>query len=130
MRFAGGVIAHFDAGLDFAPRHELEVVGAQGTIVLRDPWHCAQPGIELRRDAGLERLEVEQIDQYRLEAENFSAAVRGLGEPLLGAADAIGQARVIEALLRAAESGDWGGRAGEEEPGHPPAPGSYLATEN
>ena len=35
----------------------------------------------------------------------MSDAIRGEGEPLLGRADALGQARVIEALYRSAESG-------------------------
>ncbi|HLJ04346.1 MAG TPA: Gfo/Idh/MocA family oxidoreductase [Solirubrobacteraceae bacterium] len=123
MRFPGGVLAHFDAGLDCAARHELEVVGAEGTILLRDPWHCARPVIELGRPGReLERIEIDPVNPYRLEAENFSAAVRGEAELLLGADDAIAQARAIEALLSAAAAGDGGGRAGEEEPGHPPAP--------
>jgi predicted dehydrogenase len=41
-----------------------------------------------------------------LEAENFSAAIRGEAEPLLGREDALGQARVIEALYRAAAAGE------------------------
>ena len=40
-----------------------------------------------------------------LEAENMSAAIRGEQEPLLGRDDAIGQARAIEALYDAADSG-------------------------
>jgi hypothetical protein len=37
--------------------------------------------------------------------ENFSAAVRGEAEPLLGRVDALGQARTIEALYRSATRG-------------------------
>jgi predicted dehydrogenase len=105
MRFAGGVLAHFDAGLDFADRFELEVVGAEGTIRLRDPWHCVEPAIEVDRGSGVERIEIERANPYQLEAENFSAAVRGTAQLLIGAEDAIAQARAIEALYRAAESG-------------------------
>jgi D-xylose 1-dehydrogenase (NADP+, D-xylono-1,5-lactone-forming) len=106
MRFAGDVIAHFDAGLALANRDELEVIGESGSLFLDDPWHCRTPVIELRRDEGIERIELEPIDSYRLEAQNFSAAIRGEAEPLLGRADALGQARAIEALYKAAESGD------------------------
>jgi predicted dehydrogenase len=45
-------------------------------------------------------------DSYRLEVENMSAAIRGEAEPLLGRADAVGQARAIEALYRAADNGE------------------------
>jgi D-xylose 1-dehydrogenase (NADP+, D-xylono-1,5-lactone-forming) len=84
---------------------ELEVVGEEGALFLDDPWHCRRPVIELRRDGGIERIEVEAADAYRLEAENVSAAVRGEAPPLLGRDDALGQARAIEALYEAADSG-------------------------
>jgi xylose dehydrogenase (NAD/NADP) len=106
MRFAGDVIAHFDAGLALAPRDELEVVGEDGSLFLDDPWHARAPVIELRRDGEVERIETAIEDSYRLEAENFSRAIRGEAEPLLGRADAVGQARTIEALDRSAESGE------------------------
>ena len=99
------VVAHFDAGLALATRDELEVVGEDGALFLDDPWHCRVPVIELRRDQGVERIELPVADSYRLEAENMSAAVRGQATPLLGRADALGQARAIEALYEAADSG-------------------------
>ncbi len=105
MRFADDVLAQFDAGLAFATRDELEVVGEEGSLFLDDPWHCRVPSIELRSDRGVERIEVEKLDSYRLEAENLSAAVRGEAPLLLGRDDALGQARAIEALYEAAGSG-------------------------
>jgi predicted dehydrogenase len=104
MSFPGGVLAHFDAGLSLAARDELEVVGDHGTLFLDDPWHCRKPVIELRLPETIERIQTPVVDSYRLEAENMSAAIRGEAEPLLGRTDAIGQARAIEALYRAAES--------------------------
>jgi D-xylose 1-dehydrogenase (NADP+, D-xylono-1,5-lactone-forming) len=105
MRFADEVLAHFDAGLALAPRYGLEVVGEAGALYLADPWHCARPGIELRRDGAIERIEIAPADPYQLELENFSAAVEGRAPLLLGRDDAVGQARSIEALLAAAQSG-------------------------
>ena len=106
MRFADDVVAHFDCGLALAPRDELEVVGEDGSLFLDDPWHCREPMIELRRDGEpVERIQLESADAYRLEAENMSAAIRGEERPLLGRDDALGQARAIEALYEAADSG-------------------------
>lgn len=105
MHCPDDVLAHFDAGLALATRDELEVVGEDGALFLDDPWHCRRPLIELRRDDGVERIEIPVADSYRLEAENMSAAVRGQAAPLLGRADAVGQARAIEALYEAADSG-------------------------
>jgi predicted dehydrogenase len=61
--------------------------------------------IELRRDGEMERIEVEHSDSYQLELENLSEAIRGAADPLLGREDAVGQARVIDALYRSAASG-------------------------
>jgi predicted dehydrogenase len=105
MRFADGVIGHFDAGLALDSRDELEVVGEEGALFLDDPWHCRDPVIELRRDGKVQRIELEPVDSYRLEAENFCAAIRGTASPLLGREDAVAQARAIEALYRAADLG-------------------------
>jgi predicted dehydrogenase len=106
ISFPGGVLAHFDAGLTLVARDELEVVGDEGTLFLDDPWHCREPLIELRRADGVERIQIPVVDSYRLEAENFSAAVRGEAQPLLGREDAVGQASTIEALYLAAGNGE------------------------
>ncbi|HUA49104.1 MAG TPA: Gfo/Idh/MocA family oxidoreductase [Solirubrobacteraceae bacterium] len=104
MRHRDDVLTHFDAGLALASRDLLEIVGDGGSLLLTDPWHCRNPGIELtREDGATEWIEVEKADSYALEAENFSASIRGEGEPLLGRADALGQARAIEALYAAAD---------------------------
>ncbi|HEX2346048.1 MAG TPA: Gfo/Idh/MocA family oxidoreductase [Gaiellaceae bacterium] len=44
-------------------------------------------------------------DSFALELDNFAQAVAGSLPPLLGREDASGQARAIDALYRAAESG-------------------------
>ena len=61
--------------------------------------------LELQREeeAGSERIEVETGDSYRLELEDFARAIRGEKQPLLGRADALGQARALAALYISAE---------------------------
>ena len=106
MRFPNDITAHFDAGLALASRDLLEVVGDEGTLRLTDPWHCRKPGIDvIRSDDRVERIEIKPENSYRLEAENMSAAICGEAELLLGREDAVGQARTIEALYRAADTG-------------------------
>jgi D-xylose 1-dehydrogenase (NADP+, D-xylono-1,5-lactone-forming) len=107
MRFADDVSAHFDAGLALASQDLLEVVGDEGTLRLTDPWHCRRPGIDLLRqdEDKNERIEIETVNSYRLEAENMSAAIRGEAALLLDRADAVAQARTIEALYEAADTG-------------------------
>ncbi len=87
-------------------RDELEAIGDEGSLFLDDPWHCRNPLIELRRDGGVEQIPIDPVlDSYGLELENLSDAIRGRAEPLLGRADAVANARTIEALYRSADSG-------------------------
>ena len=105
MRFANGVLAHFDAGLALDTRDALEIVGDEGSMFLDDPWHCLEPVIQLYRDGERELIEIEAVSSYLLEAENMSAAIRGDAPLLLGRDDALGQARALEALYEAADTG-------------------------
>ena len=82
-----------------ADRAELEVVGSEGALLLRDPFHSIEPVIEVRAaDGSVERVEVERDNPYACELRDFAAAVAGERAPLLGREDAVGQARTIAAL--------------------------------
>jgi D-xylose 1-dehydrogenase (NADP+, D-xylono-1,5-lactone-forming) len=91
LRFPGDVLATFDCGTALPNRDELEVIGSEGSLFLDDPWHAGTPVIELRRDGGVERIEVERANSYRLELENVGDAAAGEAELLLGREDAMGQ---------------------------------------
>jgi D-xylose 1-dehydrogenase (NADP+, D-xylono-1,5-lactone-forming) len=101
MEFPDDVFGEFHCGFDLPEENGLEAVGSNGTLVVLDPVRCRDPHV----DVDGERVDVEDVDRYFLQVENFSAAVRGDAEPLLGRADALGQVRVIEALYRSAETG-------------------------
>jgi len=106
MRFDGDVLSHFDCGFHLPERGSLEVVGTSGVLRLDDPWHCYRPGItHIGADGNRREITVPLADSYQLQLDAFSHAVRG-GEPtLLGRADALGQARAVAALRRAARTG-------------------------
>jgi predicted dehydrogenase len=93
LRFPGDVLAHFDCGMDMTFRHQLEVVGSEGSLVVADPFHARRPGIELDG----ERIEVEARDPYACELEAFAR-----GDDRFGRADAVGQARAIADLYASA----------------------------
>ena len=108
MRFADGVIAHFDSGLALPARRGVEVVGSHGVLRVANPWHPLPDGIELWRDgvAAAEVVSVPEADSYALEVADLCAAAAGEREPLLGREDAVGQARAIEALYASARRGE------------------------
>jgi D-xylose 1-dehydrogenase (NADP+, D-xylono-1,5-lactone-forming) len=105
LRFDGDVLATIDCGLDVAGRHELELSGTEGRIVLADPWHCRVPRIAIERGGEREVVEVAAASSYRLELDDMSAAIRGERDALLHRDDALGQARTIDALYRSAAEG-------------------------
>jgi predicted dehydrogenase len=106
LRFADDVIAQLDASFVVASRQRLEAVGEEGAILVEAPWR-ADWGVRvvLRRGREAEEVEVEPGDMFVLELDNFTGAVEGRVPPLLGRDDALGQARAIDALYRAAEAG-------------------------
>ncbi|MFI5227265.1 MAG: Gfo/Idh/MocA family protein [Candidatus Limnocylindrales bacterium] len=100
LHFPNGIFAEFSCG--FRSDHRgLEPIGTKGSFVLTDPWQ-SDPAT-LTRDGVETALEV--ADPYPLELEDMSRAIRTGEPPLLGRADALGQARAIEALLRSAVTG-------------------------
>jgi xylose dehydrogenase (NAD/NADP) len=99
LRF-GDVLGTFQCG--FRSEHRsLVAVGSEGELRTRDPWHSSESRLWLN---GAERRST-LANPYRLELENFAAAIRGEAEPLVGRAESLGQARALDALLRSAESG-------------------------
>ena len=106
LRFPDDVVAQLDASFVVARRQRLEAVGETGSIVVEAPWR-ADWGVRvlLQRREGVEEIEVPYGESFVLELENLRDAVAGTGEQLLGRDDALGQARAIDALYRAAGSG-------------------------
>jgi predicted dehydrogenase len=100
------VLTHFDCGLDLPDRSELEAIGSDGVLRVSDPWHSITTGIELlvgnRRP---EYFDIPGANAYACELDDLAGAVAGEHPPRLGEADALGQARAIDAVLSAAATG-------------------------
>jgi D-xylose 1-dehydrogenase (NADP+, D-xylono-1,5-lactone-forming) len=104
MSFPDEVVGHFVASFALPARQELEAFGTEGTLRLEAPWRLDLGGaFTLRQGGEVTQIEVEEGDSYQLELEDLSDAIEGRREPLLGRDDAVGNARAIEALYRAAE---------------------------
>ena len=106
LRCAEDVVGQFEASFRSPQRQSLEAVGEDGVLVVEAPWRLDWGGsVTLRRDGETEVVEVEEADSYTRELENLADAIDGRAPALLGRADAVGQARVIDALYRSAASG-------------------------
>jgi D-xylose 1-dehydrogenase (NADP+, D-xylono-1,5-lactone-forming) len=103
MRFPDEVIAAFDVSFRTVDGSRLEVAGDAGRLRVDDPWHIRTPGITLCDGNGERSIEVPPADSYRLEADDLAAVVDGgASGGGLGRDDAIGQARALGMLDRAA----------------------------
>jgi predicted dehydrogenase len=106
LRFANGVVSQIEGSFRAPDRQLLAIVGAEGVIRVHAPWRVDWGGeLVIQRGRSREVVPVEEANSYTLQLENFADAAEGRGEPLLGRDDAVAQARVIDALYRAADSG-------------------------
>jgi predicted dehydrogenase len=106
LRFPDDVVAQIDSSFATPSFQRLEAVGEEGTLLVEAPWRMDWGvRVAVLRGGEVEEIEVEHGDSFVRELESFAAAVAGEAPPLLGRADALGQARAIDALYRSAETG-------------------------
>ena len=113
LNFDGGH-ATFSCGGEMVPHQRVELFGERGRIDIEIPF---TPSVDrparvliddgLRRPTSTELLEFPGVDQYTLQGDEFSAAIRGVGNVPTSIDDAIGNMKVIDALARSADSGRW-----------------------
>ena len=106
LRFPGDVVAQIEASFLAPQRQMLAVVGEEGVLRAHAPWRVDWGGdLVLARRGEREVVAVEAADPYTRELENLADAIEGRAPALLGRADAVAQARLIDALYRSAQSG-------------------------
>lgn len=99
LRF-GDVTATFQCGLRSYFNNELEVIGTEGILRVPSPF-VDPPGLVVVNG---EEHRVDARNHYCAELDDICAAIRGEHGVLLGRDEMRGQATVLDALLRSAES--------------------------
>jgi D-xylose 1-dehydrogenase (NADP+, D-xylono-1,5-lactone-forming) len=94
LRF-GDVVATFQCGFT-ARLNQIEVVGADGVLLVPEAF-VNPPGVVLLNG---EEHRVEPGNHYSAELDDFCGAIRGERTVLNDRAEMLGQARVLDALLR------------------------------
>jgi predicted dehydrogenase len=115
MEFPGGRQLSFVCGTQTSPHQRVTIAGDKGRIEIAIPFNAPpeQPtqitiddGSDLAGGgARIERFPV--CDQYTLQGDAFSRAVRGEAKLEYPIEDAIANMRAIDAVFRAAQSGRW-----------------------
>ncbi|MBI3791149.1 MAG: Gfo/Idh/MocA family oxidoreductase [Gemmatimonadetes bacterium] len=112
LRFASGLVAHFDCALTLERSERVEVSGAQGRLVSEGAFVANADGVLLSEYKGgtATAHEFPGVDQYQRMVEHFAAQAlaRRAGRPAsvrYGPEEATANLAVIEALLRSARAG-------------------------
>ena len=114
MRFPGGQ-ATFACSGQLVPFQRMELFGSRGRIQVEIPFN-APPDRACRivvddgsALGGLAArvIEFPVVDQYALQADHFSDAIRGRGTVPVPIDDAVANMAVIDALFRSADSARW-----------------------
>jgi predicted dehydrogenase len=114
MEFPSGQ-AVFTCSTQLVPYQRMQFLGAKGRIEIEIPFNAPNDRptrvfVDDGRDVFGGGIRVETIpvcDQYALQGDAFSRAIREDGEVPVPLEDAIGNMAVIEAIFRATESGKW-----------------------
>jgi predicted dehydrogenase len=111
QRFETGV-ASFNCGGAMVAHQRIELFGDRGRMQLDLPF-TPRPTERCRividdgNRSGDEIIEVDAANQYTLQGDRFSAAIRGEGEVPSSIDNAIANMAVIDALFRSAETRRW-----------------------
>ena len=115
LRFPSGGQATFTCAMQLVHYQRMQLHGTQGRIEVQIPFNApndrpcrvfVDDGRELG-DRSAEAIEFPAVDQYTLQGDNFSAAIRGEREIPVGVEDAVANMAVIDAVFRSVESGRW-----------------------
>ncbi|XID93109.1 Gfo/Idh/MocA family protein [Paenibacillaceae bacterium WGS1546] len=104
VEFAGSVALTFDCGMWASFRNELEIVGTDGTIVLKPSFLPDKENDTIEVRIG-DRIRTEGpygVDAYVAQADQFARVVRGEEAPLYAAEDAVANMKLVDACLESA----------------------------
>ncbi len=107
--------AIFTCSTQLVPHQRMQFLGTKGRIEIEIPFNAPNDRpcrihIDDGRDVFGGGVTVETFpacDQYTIQGDVFSRAIRGEGEVPVSLEDAIGNMAVIEAIFRSAETGKW-----------------------
>lgn len=113
--FGEGRHLTFTTSTQSTPYQRVNILGTKGRLEVEIPFNAPQGGamrIHLDdgkkfADASAKTIKLDKSDQYQLQGEAFSRAVRGKEKLAYGVEDAILQNRVIDAIFRSEKSGNW-----------------------
>ena len=105
----------FTCSTQLVPYQRMQFLGTKGRVEIEIPFNAPNDRpcrifVDDGRDVfggGVTLETVPTCDQYTIQGDVFSRAIRGDGEVPVSIEDAVGNMAVIEAIFRSAETGRW-----------------------
>ena len=114
LQFPAGQATFTSAG-QLALYQRMQLYGSLGRMDIEMPFNqpsdlASRIAVDDGRDllgTGVETIEIPAVNQYTLQADRFSDAVRGIATVPVSLEDSIANMSVLDALFRSVESGAW-----------------------
>ncbi len=115
LDFGDGATATFTVSTQLSMHQRVVMVGDKGRVEITVPFNAPIDGAthvliddgSALGGASTTTETIEPVDQYALEVEDFGRAVRGEAPPPMSLEESVANMEVIDAIFRAAETGEW-----------------------
>jgi predicted dehydrogenase len=115
VKFPGSRQLSFMVSTQLVPYQRVQVYGTKGRIEIEIPFNAPPPhACRIFKDSGadlkgssIETITIPPCDQYTLQCEAFSKAIRKEEAWPFPISDAVQNMRIIDALYKSGESGKW-----------------------
>ena len=106
MRYGSDLLAVFDCGMTSPLEVGVEVLAERGSAIVPMPWyaHLEPLSVQVRSASRARSIETPGGNAYRLEIENFCAAVRGDRAPEIPRQETVRNLETIERILAVAKT--------------------------
>jgi predicted dehydrogenase len=101
LRYPGGLIAALHCGFNAHKRIAAEIIGTEGVLEVPETFFDAAGTLILTRGEERTEIPVAASDRYRLEVEDFAAAVLAGRPPLFSLAETLRNMEVLDRLFAA-----------------------------
>lgn len=102
LRYPNGVLASVHSGFNAQPRMLAEIVGTQGTLEIPATFLGTAGAMTLIAGSERREIAVPESDRYRLQVEDFAAAILEQRPPLLTPEETLRNIELLDALYAAA----------------------------
>lgn len=110
LDFGDGKISTFTCSTQLMPYQRVNIFGTNGHVEIEIPVNApkdASSKIWVRTKSGSEEIIVDAVDQYTLQAEQFTKSILENSAVPTNLTDAVNNMKVIEAIFESAEENSW-----------------------